>query len=120
MNVLNLLLYLIIVCSSVYFLQNYFNTKLRVNFDGSCLKQDKVSFTQYQVVNIYTVCEINMCLFTNGKDFVLENVLFEAVKLTKNTDHDKYKYSGNSIGFDVRGSISVLIANFISISKYIF
>ena len=35
-------------------------------------------------------------------DFILKNCLFGSVKLTKNTDADKYKYSGYRIGFDSR------------------
>ena len=35
-------------------------------------------------------------------DFRLGNCLFGAVKLTKNTDPDKWKYSGYGIGFDSR------------------
>ena len=31
---------------------------------------------------------------------------FGAVKLTKNADFDKYKYSGYGIGFDRRGTFS--------------
>ena len=34
------------------------------------------------------------------KDFTLVNWLFGSVKLTKNIDPDKYKYSDYSIGFD--------------------
>ena len=37
-----------------------------------------------------------------SKDFTLNNCLFGSVKLTKNADPDKYKYSGCSIGFDSR------------------
>ena len=36
----------------------------------------------------------------------LENYLFGAVSLTKNTDIDKYKYSGYGIGFDRHGEFS--------------
>ena len=36
----------------------------------------------------------------------LENILFGAVKLTKNADIDKYGYSGYGIGFDRNGSFS--------------
>ena len=32
------------------------------------------------------------------------NSLFGAIKLTKNADFDKYKYSGYGIGFDAWGS----------------
>ena len=37
----------------------------------------------------------------------LEKFLFNAVKLTKNSNIDKYKYSGYGIGFDRKGKISV-------------
>ena len=33
----------------------YINTALRVNFDESCLKQDKVIFTHKNGVNIYII-----------------------------------------------------------------
>ena len=36
----------------------------------------------------------------------LENSLFSRVKFVKNTDFDKYKYSGYVIGFDRRGTFS--------------
>ena len=36
----------------------------------------------------------------------LQNCLFGAVKLTKNLDIDKYKYSGYGIGFDSSGTFS--------------
>ena len=34
---------------------SYLNTNLQVKFDGSYLKQDKVTFTHNEVVNIYIV-----------------------------------------------------------------
>ena len=37
-------------------------------------------------------------------DFALQNCLFGAVKLIKNADIDKYKYSGYGIAFDSRGT----------------
>ena len=38
---------------------NYLGTKIRVKFSGSCLKQDKVTYTHGKLVNIYIVYEIN-------------------------------------------------------------
>ena len=35
-------------------------------------------------------------------DFTLGNCLFGSVKLTKNADLDKYKYTGYGVGFDSR------------------
>ena len=34
---------------------NYIYNKIRVKYDGSCLKQDKVTFTHKKVVNIYVI-----------------------------------------------------------------
>ena len=36
-----------------------YGTKTRVDFNGSCLKQDKITFTHGKVVNIYIVYEIS-------------------------------------------------------------
>ena len=84
---------------------NYYGTKTRVEFNGSCLKQDSVTFNHGKVVNIYIVYEISKSI--NISDYpTLENWLFGAVSLTKNADIDKYKYSGYGIGFDRRSSFS--------------
>ena len=56
------------------------------------------------MVDIYIVYEIHLQPFNVGKDFLLGNYLFGTVTLTKNTDPNKYKYSGCVIGFDARGS----------------
>ena len=81
---------------------DYYGTKTRVEFNGSCLKQDKVTFNHGKVVNIYIVYEISKSI--NIRDYpTLENWLFGAVSLTKNADIDKYKYSGYGIGFDRHG-----------------
>ena len=61
------------------------NSKIRLEFKGSCLKQDKVTFTSNNDLNT---------------DFTLGDSLFRSVKLTENADLDKYKYSGYGIGFD--------------------
>ena len=82
-----------------------YGTKTRVEFNGSCLKQDKVTFNHGKLVNIYIVYEISKSI--NISDYpTLENCLFGAVSLTKNADIDKYKYSGYGIGFDRHGSFS--------------
>ena len=86
---------------------NYINTKSRVKFDGSCLKQDKVRFTHKKVVNIFIALKINVWLFSVGKGFALGKCLFGTVKLTKIVNPDNYKYSGYGIGFDAHRSFSL-------------
>ena len=68
------------------------------------MKQDSVTFNHGKVVNIYIIYEINKINISNYS--TLENCLFEAVSLTKNPDIKKYKYSGQGIEFDRRGSFS--------------
>ena len=84
---------------------DYYGTKTRVEFSGSCLKQDKVTFNQRKIVNIYIVYEISKSI--NISDYpTLENCLFGAFTLTINADIDRYGYSGCAIGFDRHGSFS--------------
>ena len=66
-------------------LLNYLGTKLRVRFSGNCLKQDKLTYKHDAIVNIYIVYEINKNDNTTSTDPTIENCLFGAVTLTKNT-----------------------------------
>ena len=71
-------------------------------FRGSCLKEDEAKRNSDKIINIYIVYDLQSNPNYNP-DFTLENCLFGAVKITKNTDVDIYKYSGYGIGFDGRG-----------------
>ena len=84
---------------------SYYGTKTRVKFTGSCLKQSKISYNHGKVVNIYIVYELGASS-SHVNDPTLKNCLFGAVTLTKNADIEKYKYSGNKIGFGRRTSFS--------------
>ena len=84
---------------------NYYGTKRRVAFTGSCLKQTNISYTHGKVVNIYIVYELGASSSHNN-DPTLKNCLFGAVTLTKSPDIDKYGYSGYGIGFDRRLNFS--------------
>ena len=81
-------------------------TKIRIKFSGSCLKQDKFTYTHAKIVNIYIVYEINKKDNTIISDPTLENCLFSAVILTKHVNIDGYWYSGYEIGFDRKGEFS--------------
>ena len=84
---------------------NYYGTKIRGKFTGSCLKQLKITYNHGKVVDIYIVYELGASS-SPFDDPTLKNCLFGAVTLTKNADIDKYGYSGYGIGFDRRGSLS--------------
>ena len=79
--------------------------KIRVKFDGGCLKPDPGSLFHGGMVNAYIVSGISKNI--NISDYpTLENCLFGAVSLTKNADIYKYVYSGYGIGFDRHGIFS--------------
>ena len=84
---------------------SYYGTKTRVEFNGSCLKQDKAIYNHGTIVNIYIVYEISKNYKISSYP-TLENCLFGAVSLTKHVDIDHYKYSGYDIGFDRKGEFS--------------
>ena len=48
----------------------------------------------------------------NNSDPTLKNCLFGADTLNKNTDIDRYGYSGYGIGFDIKSSFSFLGGGF--------
>ena len=77
---------------------NYYGTKTRLEFTGSCLKQDKSTFNHKKIVNIYIFYEIDKIYTESHPTFV--NCLFGAVSITKNANIDKNKDSGHGIGFD--------------------
>ena len=77
---------------------NYYGTKTRLEFRGSCLKQVKITFNHGKIVNIYVVYKIDKMSHPT-----LVNSLFGAVSITENADIDKNKYSGYGIGFDRTG-----------------
>ena len=67
---------------------NYYGTKTRVKFNGSCLQQSKTSYIHETIVNIYIVYELGASSSHNS-DPTLKICLFGAVTLTKNTDIHK-------------------------------
>ena len=84
---------------------NYYGTKTKIKFTGSCLKQSNHIFTHKKVVNIYIVYEL-AASSSHSSDPTIKNCLFGAVTLTKNADIEKHKYYDYGIGFDRRSSFS--------------
>ena len=58
--------------------KNYVGTKMRVAFNGDCLKQEKITFNHGKIVNIYIVYEIENSLNISIYP-TLKNCLFGAV-----------------------------------------
>ena len=78
---------------------------MMLEFNGDFLPQDETAYSHGSIVNIYIVYEL-IPFTTSTTNAPLENGLFGAVKLTKNTDIGRYKYSGYGIEFDSRGTFS--------------
>ena len=84
---------------------DYYGYNIRVKFNGSILRQPKVSYTHEKAVNIFIVYELAGSS-SHSDDPTLKNCLFGAVTLTENDDFDKYGYCGYGIGFDRKSSFS--------------
>ena len=81
---------------------DHYGTRIRLKFNGSCLKQpNKLTYGYEHKVNVYIIYELGASS-TNDSDSTLKNCLFGAVTLAKNADMEKYGYSGFGIGFDRR------------------
>ena len=77
-----------------------------MEYEGVCLKQDSVTFLQKNRVNVYITYKLDTWSKDLITDFTPGNCLFRAVKLTKNSDPKKYKYSSYGIGFDSTSQFS--------------
>ena len=78
------------------------NSRIKLEFKGSCLKQDKAPFPPNNVVKLYTVYELNTWSQELSAEFTRKDCLFGAVKVTKNATPNKCSYSGYGIEFDSR------------------
>ena len=56
--------------------------------------QDDISFTHRNIANVLIVSKLDTYLRALSTDFTRVDSLFGAVKSTKNTDPNKYGYSG--------------------------
>ena len=91
---------------------NCIGNKVRVKFVESCLKQDKLTHARGKIVNIYIVYEINLWNYRYSDYPTLGTCLFGTIKLVKNADIDKYKYSGYGTGFDMKETFGFLAIGF--------
>ena len=76
--------------------------RIHAKFKEGCLKQDKGTSNHGKIVKIFLVCDLEFNLNDFGP--ALENYLFGAVKLTKNSDIHKYQCSVYGLCFDSKGT----------------
>ena len=55
------------------------------------------------VINIYVVYKLDPITLTRNTDYTIQNALFGAMKITKNTDSSKNNFTGYGICFDEGG-----------------
>ena len=78
------------------------NGKLRVRSNGCYFIQSK-ALKLNNTVHIYIVYRLNIISSTINIDYTVQNALFGAMKITKNTDYSKNSYTGYGICFDEGG-----------------
>ena len=72
-----------------------------INFNGHSLINNNISVPK-KVIKLCISNILNSWLRHSNTDFTWKKPLFGSVKLTKNIDPDKCKYSSHGIGFDSR------------------
>ena len=76
-----------------------------ITFNGHCLIQNNICIPE-KLVNLHISYTLTPWLGNLNTDFTLNSCLFGSVKLTKNADRDKYKYSDYITGFDSPSAFS--------------
>ena len=81
--------------------------RMYVYLSGNHFQQNQVIIPNNDnVINIYCVYEIQPIASSRGTTFPIQNALFGAMQITKNTDTIKYDYKGYGICFDEGGTFS--------------
>ena len=55
------------------------NSRIRLEFKGSCLNQEEATFTPNSVVNVFIIYELNTWSQDLNTDFTLKNCFFASV-----------------------------------------
>ena len=80
------------------------NERIYVYLEGSHFHQNNViTSNNNNVINIYVVYKLDPIISTRNTDYTIQNALFGAMKITKNTDSSKNNYTGCGLCFDEGG-----------------
>ena len=77
-----------------------------MKFKNKIFEQDPITIPN-NVINIYCLYQLDPILSTRDTTFTIQNALFGATEITKNTDTSKYSYKGYGICFDEGGTFSM-------------
>ena len=81
------------------------NGQLYVSFIDNYFIQDPINIPN-NVINIYCVYQLDPISSTRNTDYTIQNALFGAMKIPKNTYSSKNNYKGYGICFDEGGTFS--------------
>ena len=77
---------------------------MHVYLQGNHFQQNNVIIpNNNNVINIYVVYKLDPISLTRNTDYTIQNALFGAMKITKNTDSSKNHYTGYRLCFDEGG-----------------
>ena len=78
--------------------------RINVYLSGNHFQQNVASIpNSNNVINIYIVYKLTPISSTRNTDYTIQNALFGAMKITKNTDSSKNNYKGYGLCFDECG-----------------
>ena len=79
--------------------------RMHVYLSGNHFLQNKVIIpNKNNAINIYCVYKLDSIASSRDDTFTIQNALFGAMQITKNTDTSKYNYKGYGICFDEGGT----------------
>ena len=82
--------------------------RMNIKFEGNYFVQNKVVHpNNNNAVNIYIVYKLDPVSSFRNTDYTIQNALFGAIKITKNTDSSKNIYDGYGICFDEGDKFSI-------------
>ena len=73
---------------------------MRVYLNGNYFTQNKALKRNNTAINIYIVYKLDLISSTRNTYYTIQNALFGAMKITKNTDSSKNNYTGYGLCFD--------------------
>ena len=79
---------------------------MRVHLYDNYFTQNKALKRNSSALNIYIAYELNPISSTRNTDYTIQNALFGAMKITKNTDSSKNNCTGYGLCFDEGGEFS--------------
>ena len=83
----------------------HINGQLYIFFSGNYFIENFITIPN-NVVNIYVVYKLDLISSARNTDYTIQNALFGAMKITKNTDSSKNNYKGYGLCFHEGGTFS--------------